>query len=603
MALKEGVYSTLEEVGLSGKRAAFSLGLFWVVVAMVIVWQHIDMPLPPHSSHDGFLLVPQLKHLMSGSIPDDAHFGMFNPTWFSPHAVPTELMGMDGMVMRVIGNVQDHTWIDAPHPLLLMAFASQLLGGGSLAPVVVQLLYLGLLVVSMYSIGTRVHSRPVGVCAGFLTMGAPGLFGAVQYIEPHLGLAAMSTAAVASLLAAEGLRRIGMAVFASLVVWSLSRTGEGSGDAVIAGLVVVGPFIWTIINSDKSVSPFRWFLGFMALLLPLMLLLDVSWSIAAMERVTRAFADPIVQTDVVEKGGVLAHPFSWMGAYVVLLVTDYLRPVLSIFCVAGLWGLRGAKIKHRAVLVVWALVPWIALSWMQRKASWYGIVLIPPVIMWSSIGLYSLGPSFLKYAAMVSAMLQFGMFSMVSADRYPAGLSLLREPLQLHEWRLRRIDFLRPMDTDENHRVRQDLDLLINWLKKRENPGPVALMTMGTRSDYAARYYLSMSLPGLEVINLADPRVRSTGFRNLHPNDFSVMIFIDDGAQPWPPSAAQRAWLVENLGCETADPFDAFSQAVFSRAMERTDGFYPLEGTVKPTTLGRGQIWASSTRATGLCDD
>jgi hypothetical protein len=596
------VWSTFREVGLSGKRAACLLGLFWIVLGAVVVWQHVNMPLPPHSSHDGFLLVPQLKHLMSGSTPDDPHFGMFNPTWFSHHAVPTELMGMDGVAMRVFGNVQDHTWIDAPHPLLLMAFVSQLVGGGSIAPVVIQWLYLGVLVLSMYSIGARVHSRSVGVCAGFLTLGAPGIFGAVQYIEPHLALVAMSTASVALLLSAEGLRRIGMAVVSSMVIWSLSRTGEGSGDAVIAGLVVVGPMMVTIINSDKSLPPARWILGLTALLLPLMLLLDVSWCIAAMERVTRAFADPAVQTDVVEKGGVLAHPFSWMGAYGVLMVTDYLRPVLSVFCVAGLWGLRRAKIHHTALLLVWAFVPWLALSWMQRKASWYGLVLIPPVLMWASIGLHSLGPSLLKRAAMVSAMLQFGLFSMVSADRFPAGWSMLREPLQLHEWRLRRIDFLRPMDTDENHRVRKDLDLLINWLEKQENPGPVALMTMGTRSDYAARYYLSMSLPGLEVINLMDPRVRSAAYRNLHPNDFSVLVFLDDGARPWPPSAAQRAWLVENIRCETGDPFDAFSQAVFSRASGRVDGFYPLEGTVEPTTLGAGQIWSSSTRVRGLCD-
>ena len=65
---------------------------------------------------------------------------------------------------------------------------------------------------------------------------------------------------------------------------------------------------------------------------------------AAMERVTRAFADPQVQTDVVAKGGALAHPLAWLGAYVILLVTDYALPAMSLLIVLGLLRLRGSPI-------------------------------------------------------------------------------------------------------------------------------------------------------------------------------------------------------------------------------------------------------------------
>jgi len=573
-----------------------------VLACVVLLIQHTFMPLPPHSSHDGFMLIPQLKHLLAGAVPDDAHFGMFHSTWFSPHALPTGPGGLDAFVQRIFGNVQSHTWIDAPHPILLMALTSSVLGGGTLGPVLIQLLYLGVLVFSLYAIGAKTHSAEAGLMAGVLALGAPAVFGTVQYIEPHLALASVSTAVVALLLHTDGLRRIGLAFFASVSLWSLSRTGEGSGDAVIAGLVVVGPFVATIIQSDRELPPLRWLCAFLALVLPALFLMDLSWCVAAMERVTRAFADPMVQTDVVEKGGGLAHPLAWLGAYGVLLMTDYLRPGLMALVVAGWWGLRGVDVKHRGVLLCWTLIPWVALSWMQRKAAWYGIVLVPPVLLWAGVGLQRLGWAWMRRLAFLVAVSQVVLFSAIPADRFPSGLSVLREPLQLHEWRLRRIDLLRPMDSVENRRVRQDLDALIHGLKRESNPGPVALMTMGTRSDYAARYYLSMNVEGLEVINLGDPRVRASGYRSLHPDDFSAFLFLDDGAQPWPPDAAQRVWLKDNLRCRPDERFDAFIQAVFSRAGHRQSGFYPLGGSVG-TPLSPGQVWLGSTRERGICEE
>ena len=77
----------------------------------------------------------------------------------------------------------------------------------------------------------------------------------------------------------------------------------------------------------------------------------------------------------------------------------------------------------------------------------------------------------------------------------------------MHAWRLRRVDWLRPMDAEVDHRVSADLDRVIQWAQSHDERGPIALMTMGSQHDYAARYHLSMALRGVEVVNLSDPRV------------------------------------------------------------------------------------------------
>ena len=570
----------------------------WLLAGVVAGLQHLRMPLPPHSAHDGFLLVPQLVQMLSGGIPDEARFGMFQATWFSPHAISTGDLGAAGFVQRVFGNVQSHTWIDAPHPLILMALVSAIVGGGTWAPIFIQWMYLGVLIFGLYAIGVRVYGRSAGLMAAVLALGSPAIFGSLQYIEPHLALASMSTLVVALLLYTDGLARPGVAALASLALWSLSRTGEGSGEAVIAGLVVVGPVIMAVAGSDRSLSPTRWVFGLVALVVPFMLLADLPWMVAAMERITRAFSDPLVQADVAQKGGLLAHPMVWSGAYLVLLVTDYLRPTLAVVVGLGLWGLRGGfrvKVRHRWTVGLWLVIPWLALSLMQRKASWYGIALVPSVLLLAGVGIEMLGRVGLKSVAVLVALGQLCLLASVDSS---SPLKRLRDPLDLHAWRLRRIDLLSPMSTAINRRVVADLDRVVAWAE--EHRGPIALMTMGSKHDYAARYYLSMALGGREVINLGDPRVRAAGYRSLHPGDFSAFVFLDGGAQPWPPDTAQRVWLSADLRCKDDDPFDAFVAGVMRRSSVREDGFYPLDGPAEGV-LGPGKIWVGPKESGGLC--
>ena len=581
---------------MSHRLATTLLGLLLLLTGILLARAHHAMPLPPHSAHDGFLLVPQMVDLLEGQTPVDGRFGMFHPTWFSDRVDPTHATSWAGFSERLIGNVQSHTWIDLPHPMAWMALLTHTTGLGTWAPFLVQWAYLCLLIGCLYAIGRRAHGPACGLLAGVIALGSPGVTGMVQYIAPHLALVAMTAAVVCLLIHLEGLRRWGIALLASAALWSLSRTGEGSGDAVIAGLVVIGPVLAVLVKREAGMPARRWLLGVLAMLLPLLLLADLTWMMAAMERVTRAFADPLVQTDVVAKGGLLSHPMAWLGAYGVLLVTDYALPALSIGLLVGFVGLRGARFKHRWLLLAWTLVPWVALSWMQRKASWYGLPLLPPLFVLAAIGLSHFH---IKVRWMVAgvALCQWWTISTSGGDEVR---SWLTRPLPLHDWRLRRIDMFQPMNTPASRAVRADLDGLADWLAQRGDPGPVALITMGTQQDYAARYYLAMRQTGLQVVNITDPRLRSGGYRGLHPGDFSALIFIDDGAQPWPPNSQQKTWLRQNLGCATDDPFDDFLSAIWKRAGDREDGFYPLSGSA-PGQMGPGQIWTGPKAIGGIC--
>jgi hypothetical protein len=582
-----------------GGATGLLVGLALVTLVITAI-AHVQMPLVPHSSHDAFLLIPQLQHQLAGAVPDDARFGMFSPTWFSPHAIPTGSLGWSGFWERVFGNVQSHTWIDVPHPIALMAMIAHWTGGGAVVPILVQWLYLLVLLFSLYGIGARCCSRRAGVLAAVLAAGSPALFGSVRFVEPHLAVAALSTAVVCVLIHTDGLRRPVVCILASLLMWSLSRSGEGSGEVVIAGLLVLGPGVMAIVGSDRTLAPRGWMMGLLALVVPFAVLADFPWMVDAMERVTRAFADPAVQTDVAEKGGALAHPMTWVGAYIVLLVTDYLRPLLAVVVLFGLLGLRSVRFRHRWTVLLWMVIPWLALSWMQRKAAWYGLGLIPPVVLLAAMGLSQARRSWVFRLCVVVSLTQMSVFTLTPADAFKGASAWLREPLPIHAWRMRRVDWLRPMDTESDHNVADDLDRVVRWVRKGEHQGPIALMTMGSQHDYAARYHLSMALPGVEVVNVSDPRVRSARYRSLHPSDFSVFVFLDGGLHPWPPSPSQADWLSENLRCVPSDAFDSFVSAVFDRSAGVVDGFYPLEPSVPPV-LGPGQVWTGDPVDGGLC--
>ena len=111
--------------------------------------------------------------------------------------------------------------------------------------------YFLLLLVALYFIGCRVRSSRVGLLAATLAAGSPGLFGMSRYVETHLPLVAVATTVVALLLYVEGLKRWGLCFIASVLTWSLTRSGEAAGEVIIGGLLVVGPGLATLWHARR----------------------------------------------------------------------------------------------------------------------------------------------------------------------------------------------------------------------------------------------------------------------------------------------------------------------------------------------------------------
>ncbi len=553
---------------------------------------------PPHSSHDGFSLVPQLQKLIMGSMPDDPSFGMFEGTWFPPAPDPDATSGWAPWLERVRGNVRSHTWIDAPHPLALAGAAAALLPGHLWVPAAVVTGYFLILLISLYVIGSRISCQRVGLLCAVLAAGSPALFGMSRYVETQLPVVAVATCLVALLLSLDRLGRWWMCLATSLLAWSLTRSGEGAGELVIAGLTVVGPGVWVLVRSGRGAQPTRWLLGVLCLVVPFLLLVDLPFLRASMEKVTRAFADPLVQADVAAQGGALSSPWMWRLAYLGLIGTDYLSPALSVWLLPAAVGLWSIKKDQPLPIWLWLLVPLCALSLMQRKAAWYGFGLVPPLTLLMAIGLVACRRRWVVRGAAATALMQLVLYSGLPASAFVGPLGWVRSPVPVSDSRLRRVDLLRPTDTPERARLRRDTVDFVDWLNKKHPPGGeriwIAAVSQGYGPDYAFRYWVGLQRPDVEVLNLSDPRARKLNYRGFTPNDFVALVYLSDGLAPWPPEMKDRAWFAHNLRCSEADPLDPFLNAVMSRLpvlVKSGKPIYLLNGVVDPQALGRDRTW------------
>ena len=251
----------------------------------------------------------------------------------------------------------------------------------------------------------------------------------------------------------------------------------------------------------------------------------------------------------------------------------------------------------------WLLVPWLALSWMQRKAGWYGIGLIPPVVIWMAVGLDRVprGRPWIVGAAVGVALLQLVGGSLVPRDAVPDGLTRLRQPIPVHDWRLRRLDLLRPVDTPAMRRLAGDARALVAWLDGAHPPTGdliyVAAVVRGSTADYPLRTMVELARPDVALVNLADPRARRIGYRGFTPDDFVALLHVGEGLDPWPPSPAQVDWLSTHLGCQPGDPLDPFLNAMLQRGTAMADAEVPVVrlGPPKGRVIGPGRLWRPRT--------
>ncbi len=432
--------------------------------------------------------------------------------------------------------------------------------------------YLLLLLGGLYAIGCHVHSSRAGLLAAVVAAGCPGLFGFSRYLECHLPVAAMGVTVVWLCLASDGLRRRGVCGALSLVTWSLMRSGEGAADLVGAGLLVVGPAAITVVQAVRRDGRGA-LLGLGLVVIPLALLTEWDQVHGAVLQVLTAFRDPPVQLDLGASQGALAGPQSFFWAYLILVGTDYFAPLLAGCLVVSLVLLRGSGAAHKWLWAAWFLVPFVAFTWMQRKASWYAVGLVPPLAL--VVGVAGATRPWLARIAAGVALFQLVVFSSTSEASWPESLRWVRQPVPLADWRLRRVDLLRPGEEAGTLAVARDTRTLLDWLDRHWEPGAVRFvgyLPMGYRHDYAFRYLAGIRRPDLQFLNLSDPRLREAGYAGVSADNIDLLVHLDDGFQPWPPGAEELAWLGKNVGCQAGDLLDPFLARVLSGAWVQRGG-------------------------------
>lgn len=527
-----------------------------------------QFPYPPHSSHDGYLLIPQLQKLFLGHVPLDPAFGIFRPTLFGGEPGVLDLGARLG---RLFHNGVVQSWIEIPHPFALAAAAGLLFPGSLLAPALAFTGYLLALLGALYGIGARIHSRRAGLLAVVLGAGMPGLFGYSRYLEVHLPVAALVTVLVWLLVASDGLKRWLPVAALIPVAWTALRSGESTADSWAVLLCLAGPVLW--VGSQRlreGGAAWRKALTLAVLLagagLALLLLRD-GW-----RHITDAFLDPVVQYDVVERLGPRWGPVAWFLAYPVYIGSDYVRPPLLGLVLVGLGLAFWRRAPGRWMVLAWWAVPLLALTWMPRKASWYGVVLVPPLALLGALGLASVqGPILRRGLAALSCVVaasQLLAFSFLPASSFPSSLSRIRQPLPVGEWRMRQVDLLRPVDEAEIHATVGDARALLEWmdphLPATGRLRYVAMVTLAYKHDFALRYLLETTRRDLVVVNLGDTRLRASGYRGLDPGAFDLFVWAPGPFRAWPPGEEERRWLGLNLLCRPGDPFDPFLASVLA---------------------------------------
>jgi hypothetical protein len=424
--------------------------------------------------------------------------------------------------------------------------------------------YLLLLLGGLYAIGCHLHSSRAGLLAAVVAAGSPGLFGFSRYLECHLPVAAMGVLVVWLLLASDGLRRRGVCLVLSVATWSLMRSGEGAADLVGAGLVVVGPALMTAAQAVRRDGRSA-LVGLALVVIPLALLTEWDQVHGAVLQVLTAFRDPAVQLDLGASQGVLAGGGSFRWAYLILVGTDYLAPLLAGCLLLSLVLLRGSEPAHKWLWAAWFLVPFVAFTWMQRKASWYAVGLVPPLVL--VVGVAGASRPWLARVAAGVALLQLLVFSGTPEASWPEGLRWIRQPVPLADWRLRRVDLLRPGEEEGTLAVARDTQTLLDWLDREWEPGTVRFvgyLPMGYRHDYAFRYLAGIRRPDLQFLNLADPRLREAGYAGVSADKIDLLVRLDGGFQTWPPGDEEVAWLGKNVGCQEGDLLDPFLARVLA---------------------------------------
>jgi len=361
--------------------------------------------LPVQTYHEHYKEIRELTRMLDGYepiVPDPelhagtSHYylGARNPVrWAHPVTLYQELV--HGRLRGLWRNPRgSHYWNEIPTPLFVAAVVSRL-GRSTLLAELTPMLYLALLLVSLYGIGRLAAGPWEGLAAAAVASGYPAVFGYARILDCTMSVMALAACLVFLLLSSEGFSKTRYAVGAGIVGALSVRTGEAFASVGLIGAIAAGAFgeqVWTLIRrlrSERGIR-IRELAGLaVAVGLPL---LALQWD--QVPGNIRYMASGMQDhTAGVLLGGRLPGPGETLAIYLVYpyrIVVELLGPWMTLWAIAGLVLLYRSPARHRlAVLLMFAL-PFPGLCHMTRKATWYLAPTLPALALVTVLGLRGL---------------------------------------------------------------------------------------------------------------------------------------------------------------------------------------------------------------------
>jgi len=592
----------------SWRRWLPALGLL-AVLTLVLASNAAHMsrnPLPKLTNHGSAQLVPMMMHVILGyelwpAGPDPQERLITNQ-----HAYPlAERVHADrvgplhtllelrrgGRLHYLVGNCSQPFSACWPHSMALPALVAAALPGRTLLVNLVPTAWLLLLLAAVYGVGRELGDRWVGLAAAAVAAGYPGLFGHARFIEGYVPAAALSVAMIYCLLRSKGLSRPLPLLGFCVMAWTALRTGEGFSEGLGVGLAVSGPFaveltrgLWADWRQRRW--PWRTALGLGAIGAWLWITTDTFWVRMSFLHVFSGFSDQAVAA-----GSAPGAPMAWLhplvprGAYVIMLWSDYLLPVLCLWLAVGLAAISLWGRKHRLLMSLWLLVPLVAYSLQLRKSMWYPVPILPPLAVLTAVGLGALPKPWLRRTALGLAaacgLAQLGLLSTSwGLDLIPER-HWLRSPLPAGVVDLRGYDLTTrgdPAHAELSQQGRRLLALAEREVPRSERIKYIAVLSrLGHGADLAEAlaYQISLSRPDLVVIPLANRFYgEQAAFQDLSPMDFAYLLQLD-GSQavpccsvdrgppaPWMPDATQVEAFLARLQAARTGTVEAWPELV-----------------------------------------
>jgi 4-amino-4-deoxy-L-arabinose transferase-like glycosyltransferase len=282
----------------------------------------------------------------------------------------------------------------------------------------VNVLFLGIIILSTYHIGYAFGGRKVGLLAAFIASMYPIIYGLARHYLLDVPLVAMVTLATWLLIRTNSFERRG-----ATVIYGLSL-GLGMLTKWSFAVFATGPFLITAINILIKHS-WRRLLN-MALAVGVAILVAIPWylinlrALMDFRRLQGAYA-------LLEGDAAMSAQESWLYYLNALVNHQVLVPFALLFAGGLISLLTTRKFGYKiALLLSWIVLPYLVFSMYSNKDVRFTIPYLPAMAVITALGMIQLRPLQLRIGLMallgLYAGLQFAGLSWRLSNRLPVDL-------------------------------------------------------------------------------------------------------------------------------------------------------------------------------------